>query len=214
MSSTLKSRKGGASSPPDPWDPVVRISHWTIAIAVIVNGLLSKPGGTLHVWIGWIAMAILIIRAGWGIFGPREARFSSFPPDPRAAISHLLTVLRGKPREYPSHNPAGAIMVYALWACLALVIATGLIMTDAKTPITIAAERTAVEQGDWSVLVTESPSENGTQTGSVVEIAKPIHEIAANLMLILALVHVAGVAAESFALKRNLVRPMIKGPPR
>nr|WP_272210500.1 hypothetical protein [Marinicella sp. W31]MDC2876392.1 hypothetical protein [Marinicella sp. W31] len=29
-------------------------------------------------------------------------------------------------------------MVYALWACLAAVIATGLIMTDAKTPIAIA----------------------------------------------------------------------------
>ncbi|AJY47391.1 cytochrome b/b6 domain-containing protein [Martelella endophytica] len=209
MPTDSRTGKGAAIAPPDPWDPVVRLSHWIIAIAVIVNGLISKPGGTVHVWIGWIAMAVLVIRLVWGFIGPDEARFSSFLPDPRAAVSHLLAVLRGRPREYPSHNPAGTMMVYALWICLAAVIATGLIMTDAKTPVAIAKERAAVEQGDWSVMVTDGEGEGGTG-----DIAKAIHETAANLMLVLALVHVAGVAAESYALRRNLVRPMIKGPPR
>ena len=212
MSAGRQTGTGAAIAPPDPWDPVVRLSHWLIAAAVIINGLISEPGGTLHIWIGWIAMAVLVIRLVWGGIGPREARFTAFLPDPRAAVSHLFSLLRGKPKEYPSHNPAGAIMVYALWACLAVVIATGLIMTDAKTPTTIAKERAAVEQGDWSVLAggdegDKSPEDSG-------EIVKEIHETAANLMLILALVHVAGVAAESYALRRNLVRPMIKGPPR
>ncbi|MAU21257.1 MAG: cytochrome B [Martelella sp.] len=190
----------------------MRLSHWLIAAAVIINGLISEPGGTLHIWIGWIAMAVLVIRLVWGFIGPREARFNSFLPDPRAAVSHLFSLVRGKPKEYPSHNPAGAIMVYALWACLATVIATGLIMTDAKTPITIAQERAAVEQGDWSILAGDSKGDEASGTSG--EIVKAIHETAANLMLILALVHVAGVAAESYALRRNLVRPMIKGPPR
>ena len=212
MSAGRQTGTGAAIAPPDPWDPVLRLSHWLIAAAVIINGLISEPGGTLHIWIGWIAMAVLVIRLVWGGIGPREARFTAFLPDPRAAVSHLFSLMRGKPKEYPSHNPAGAIMVYALWACLAAVIATGLIMTDAKTPTTIAKERAAVEQGDWSVLAggdegDESPEDSG-------EIVKEIHETAANLMLILALVHVAGVAAESYALRRNLVRPMIKGPPR
>ena len=212
MSTGKRTGTGAAIAPPDPWDPVVRLSHWLIAAAVIINGLISKPGGTLHIWIGWIAMAVLVIRLVWGFIGPREARFTAFLPDPRAAVSHLFSLVRGKPKEYSSHNPAGAIMVYALWACLAAVIATGLIMTDAKTPITIAQERAAVEQGDWSVLAGDSKGDESSGTSG--EIVKAIHATAANLMLILALVHVAGVAAESFALRRNLVRPMIKGPPR
>ena len=212
MSAGRQTGTGAAIAPPDPWDPVLRLSHWLIAAAVIINGLISEPGGTLHIWIGWIAMAVLVIRLVWGFIGPREARFNSFLPDPRAAVSHLFSLVRGKPKEYPSHNPAGAIMVYALWACLATVIATGLIMTDAKTPITIAQERAAVEQGDWSILAGDSKGDEASGTSG--EIVKAIHETAANLMLILALVHVAGVAAESYALRRNLVRPMIKGPPR
>ena len=212
MSTGRQTGTGAAIAPPDPWDPVVRLSHWLIAAAVIINGLISEPGGTIHIWIGWIAMAVLVIRLVWGVIGPREARFTAFLPDPRAAVSHLFSLVRGKPKEYPSHNPAGTIMVYALWACLAAVIATGLILTDAKTPITIAKERAAVEQGDWSVLAGNDEGEEPAEDSG--EIVKAIHETAANLMLILALVHVAGVAAESYALRRNLVRPMIKGPPR
>ena len=212
MSTGRQTGTGAAIAPPDPWDPGVRLSHWLIAAAVIINGLISEPGGTIHIWIGWIAMAVLVIRLVWGVIGPREARFTAFLPDPRAAVSHLFSLVRGKPKEYPSHNPAGTIMVYALWACLAAVIATGLILTDAKTPITIAKERAAVEQGDWSVLAGNDEGEEPAEDSG--EIVKAIHETAANLMLILALVHVAGVAAESYALRRNLVRPMIKGPPR
>ncbi|TNB47679.1 cytochrome B [Martelella lutilitoris] len=214
MSAKAKTGRGADIAPPDPWDPLVRISHWTIAAAVIINGLLSAPGGTVHVWVGWIAMSVLAIRLGWGLLGPREARFSAFPPDPKAAVSHLLSVIRGKPREYPSHNPAGAMMVYALWAMLAVVIATGLIMTDAKSPIAIAEERSAVEQGDWSALVNAGSEDDNGDSLARSDIVKEVHETAANLMLILALIHVAGVAVESHALRRNLVRPMIKGPPK
>ncbi|MET3598914.1 cytochrome b/b6 domain-containing protein [Martelella mangrovi] len=214
MSRHFRRERGADIAPPDPWDPLVRITHWTIAAAVIINGLLSKPGGTIHVWVGWIAMSVLAIRLGWGLLGPREARFSAFPPDPKAAVSHLISVIRGKPREYPSHNPAGAMMVYALWAMLAIVIATGLIMTDAKSPITIAEERAAVAQGDWSALVNTASEGDSGNSLSQSDIVKDVHEAAANLMLILALIHVAGVAVESHALRRNLVRPMIKGPPK
>lgn len=192
-----------------PWDPVVRVTHWTIAAAVIANGLLNEPGGTVHVWIGWIALGTLALRFVWGLIGPREARFTAFLPDPRAAMSHLYDLVRGRPREYPSHNPAGALMAYALWACLALVVATGLIMTGGKSPVTIADENAAVAAGDWSVLIDDDEAGEGREGGS--EVAEEVHEVAANLMLLLALVHVAGVALESRALGRNLVRGMVAG---
>ncbi|WP_028030014.1 cytochrome b/b6 domain-containing protein [Gemmobacter nectariphilus] len=202
-------RRGGAVAPPDPWDPLIRITHWGIALAVVSNGLLNKPGGTVHVWIGWAVMALLAMRLIWGVIGPAEARFSAFPPDPRAAMSHLVDLVRGRPREHMSHNPAGALMVYALWASLAVVTVTGLIMTDGQSPVTIAEQKAAVAAGDWSMLAKSAGKED--DEGGLSEAAGELHEGAANLMLILAMIHVAGVVVESRALRRNLVRPMVTG---
>ena len=203
----------GAHAAPDtarPWDPVVRLTHWTLAAAVIANGLLTKPGGTVHVWIGWAALAVLALRLLWGLIGPPEARFTSFLPDPQAAIGHLFDLVRGRPRDHASHNPAGALMAYALWACLAVVIATGLVMTDFRSPVTIAEEKAAVTAGDWSVLVDEDGKEEHDEVG-LGDTAEEVHEIVANLMLLLAMLHVAGVVVESRALGRNLVRGMVTG---
>lgn len=198
----------GAFGPPDPWDPLVRISHWLIAMAVIANGLLNKAGGTAHIWIGWGVLGLLAIRLVWGFFGSPEARFSSFPPNPRAAVSHVFELVHGRSREYPSHNPAGALMIYGLWACLVVVTATGIFMTGAKSPIMIAEEKAAVASGDWSVLAKASARDS--EAGKMLrDTAEEIHEVTANLLLVLALIHVGGVAMESRVLKRNLIRPML-----
>lgn len=211
MPATARKPEGDPVSP-SLWDPLVRLSHWGIALAVLVNGLLSAPGGTLHVWIGWTAMCVLGIRALWGLIGPREARFSAFPPDLRAGIGHLVSLLRReRPKAYPSHNPAGALMVYALWACLTLVSVTGLVMTSGRTPMQVAAENAAVAAGDWSALVSAGATGESDSQKAVKRAAEAVHETAANLMLLLALVHVAGVVVEGRALRRNLVRPMLFG---
>lgn len=200
--------KGGAVAPLRSWDPLVRITHWAVALAVLANGLVTKSGGTIHVWIGWAVLGLLAVRFAWGFVGPEEARFSAFPPRPRAALAHLLDLARGHPMAHRSHNPAGALMAYTLWACLIVVTLTGLVMTDAKSPVTIAEEKAAVAAGDWSVLATEDDSEEGEERN---EVAEEIHEVVANLILILAAMHVAGVVLESRALGRNLVRPMLTG---
>ncbi|MFM2356122.1 MAG: hypothetical protein RLZZ528_1858 [Pseudomonadota bacterium] len=201
-----------SEGPPDPWDPVVRLTHWVIALAVILNGLVTRGGSSFHVAIGWTAAALLILRLVWGLIGTPEARFSAFPPAPVAALGHLRAVLGGRPRVHSSHNPAGALMIYLLWASLATVIATGLTMTQAS-PMTLYRQEQAVAAGDWSALVAEGDGAGDDGTGEdkdTMHLVEDIHGTAANLMLILALIHVAGVAVESMALGRNLVRPMVR----
>ncbi len=200
----------GGEGPPDLWDPLIRVSHWGIAAVVLSNALLTSGGSTLHVWIGWTGMALLLLRLIWGVVGPREARFAAFPPNPLAALRHLGHLLRGRAALYPSHNPAGAMMAYALWLSLAVVIATGLGMTGAATPMQIARQNAAVAAGDWSVLVdTTAPKADASPDWT--KTLQGIHEVAANLMLFLAFLHVAGVVVESRAMRRNLVLPMIAG---
>ena len=188
------------------WDPLLRLAHWGIAVVVIANYAFTKEGGSVHIALGWAGMALLLLRLIWGFVGPREARFVSFPPNPMAALRHLGGLLRGKAPQYPSHNPAGALMAYALWACLAVLMLTGLGMSG-LSPFAQADLEAAVAEGDWSVLVEEDGDAEGESPyGDVLE---EVHEVAANLILILALLHVAGVAVESRALRRNLLAPML-----
>jgi len=197
--------------PPALWDPFVRLSHWVIAGVVLGNALFTKAGGVTHVWLGWIGMGFLGLRLVWGFVGPAEARFASFPLKPRAALAHLGQLVRGQPREYRSHNPAGAAMIYALWGMLAAVILTGLVLTSGATPFEIARQKAAVAAGDWSALVQDAEAA-GETTGSASRVAvREVHEVAANLMLVLVVLHLGGVFVESAALRRNLVRPMVLG---
>jgi len=199
---------GQAGQPKLPqWDPLLRLAHWGIALVVLGNYALTKEGGAMHLALGWAGLGLLVLRILWGFVGPREARFSSFPPQPFAALRHLGGLLRGVAPHYPSHNPAGAMMAYALWACLAVLIGTGLLMTGAS-PLAQAEKEAAVASGDWSVLVEEGDGEDDDE-GFLGEAVKEVHEVTANLILLLALLHVAGVVVEGRVMGRNLVRPML-----
>jgi cytochrome b len=199
-------------APPDLWDPVVRLTHWGVAVAVLLNALVTKGGSLTHVSLGWLVMALLLLRLVWGVLGPAEARFSAFPPNPVAAARHLRQLLSGQPGHYSSHNPAGALMVYVFWAALAVVTATGLILTGGATPMRVAAEKAAVASGDWSALIVKSDGESSDdEDNGLRHTAEEVHEVAANLLLFLAALHVAGVVLESRAMRRNLVKPMILG---
>jgi cytochrome b len=204
-------RTPAAETPPSLWDPVVRLTHWGIAVSVLANAALDQGGSLLHVSLGWLVMALLALRLVWGVLGPFEARFAAFPPNPVAALRHLGQLAQGKVRPYRSHNPAGAMMAYAFWASLAVVTATGLALTGGATPMQIAAEKAAVASGDWSALVTPGAGGASEEGNGLRHTAEEVHEVMADLLLILAALHVAGVLVEARSLRRNLVAPMVLG---
>jgi cytochrome b len=179
------------------WDPLVRLSHWTIAAAVLLNGLIIEDESLAHVWIGYIAFGMLALRLLWGLIGTEEARFTAFPPNPRAAILHLADMLAGRRRDHRSHNPLGALMVYALWGTLMVVSVTGVMMEGAPFPVAEASN------GD------EAYDDDEREGGE--EAIEEVHEVAANLLLLLAALHVAGVALESRLSGVNLVPAMVTG---
>lgn len=185
------------------WDPLVRLTHWGIAAAVLLNGIVTEEGSSLHVWIGYSAFALLALRLVWGLIGTEEARFGAFPPSLSAARAHVEDLLAGRHREYRSHNPLGSLMVYALWGMLAIVAGTGIAMAGSPLkPRPVDTEHAiATEYGEHD--------EHGDdeEEGLLGE----VHGAAANLLLALAAVHVAGVAFESRRARRNLVKAMVTG---
>lgn len=160
------------------WDPIVRLTHWSVAVAVLLNSSLVPDGSGLHLWLGYIAMAALGLRAVWGCVGTERARFSSFRPDLKAAGSHIKTLVLGRTEPHQSHNPLGALMVYGLWAMVALVGVTGVVL------------------------------ENLPASGLQESLTLGLHEGAANAVLAMAFLHVGGVLFESWRVQNNLVAEM------
>lgn len=200
------------------WDPLVRLTHWGVAAGILANALLTEEGSRLHQAVGYGVAGLLALRWIWGLFGPKAARFSAFPPSPRRAIAHIRDIAAGRVTTHRSHNPLGALMVYALWGTMAVVIGTGIAMTLAPPPAEAApalasASSTRHEQAEHG---DDADEERGEAEGEGEEGEDgplgEIHETAANLLLVLAALHLLGVAFETRRSGRQIVTAMITGP--
>lgn len=114
------------------WDPLVRLVHWGVAGGVLLNAAFTDPEKQAHEAVGYVVVGLVVTRLLWGLVGSRPARFSAFPPNPVAAIRHLWGLRRGAKGVHLSHNPAGALMVYNLWATLLGMGLTGWMMTTPR----------------------------------------------------------------------------------
>lgn len=196
------------------WDPLVRIAHWGIAAGVVANRLLIEAGSGLHLWIGYAVAGLLALRSIWGLVGSAPARFTSFPPGLAAAVRHVRDIRIGRRTAYPSHNPLGALMAYALWATLLVVVGTGIVMAqaDSVTFLTVPPVGQVYRQvGPISSEDNGEAHEARTHEERDEGLVGEVHELAANLLLVLAILHLAGVAFESGRGERGLVRAMITG---
>jgi cytochrome b len=55
------------------WDPLVRVFHWSLAAIVLIDWLTDEPRW-MHVWLGYLAVALVVTRVIWGFIGPTHAR--------------------------------------------------------------------------------------------------------------------------------------------
>lgn len=111
------------------WDPVVRLFHWGIVIGCALNLFILPEGKTLHRYVGYIVIWLLVVRLVWGFVGTRYARFSDFFPTPRRLGEYLSALARGREPRMLGHNPLAAVMMLLLMLLLALTTATGFAMT-------------------------------------------------------------------------------------
>lgn len=197
------------------WDPLVRLTHWGVAAGVLANGILTEEGSGPHQWVGYGVAALLALRWIWGLVGSPEARFSAFRPSLGRAAAHLRAIGRGEQTTHRSHNPLGALMVYALWATLTVVIGSGVAMTmlpSASTPPTEAPSnaqfQAPIASDDDEV---REAREDGAGKGEGDEVIEEIHEVAANLLFILAGLHLLGVAFEMRRSGHGILTAMLPG---
>ncbi|MCP4330520.1 MAG: cytochrome b [Alphaproteobacteria bacterium] len=174
------------------WDPLVRVFHWSLAVAFFVAFLTDDDAMTIHAWAGYVAGGVIVVRLVWGVIGPRHARFVDFAYGPGAALRYLGALIAFRGRRYLGHSPAGGAMVFALLAVVAATVVTGLVV--------YAVEENA---GPLAGIVATGES----VTGAFEE----AHEILANLALALVIAHVLGVVWASLVHRENLTRAMVTG---
>lgn len=203
------------------WDPLVKITHWGVAIMVICNAVVVGEGSIAHIYAGYTLAALLGLRLLWGFVGPQSARFASFPPNPLRAIAHVKDILAGRREEHVSHNPLGALMAYALWAGLAVIVASGIAMAGAPPTIPpsatasqLVSEREdgeAEERASFRYGADREDDEYGEEEGESEELFEEVHEAAVNLLYLLILLHIVGVAFETVRSGRRTFTAMLPG---
>ncbi|WP_298193335.1 cytochrome b/b6 domain-containing protein [Novosphingobium sp.] len=188
------------------WDPLVKLTHWSVAFALLANALFTEGGSSAHVWIGYALAGILALRLLWGLVGPEEARFRAFPPSPARAVAHVREIAAGKTTAHRSHNPLGALMVYAIWGTMLVIIGTGIGMAGLPSGYG-ADERPAIAAGMQAGEESGEAADGEREEGPLTE----VHEAAANLLYALILLHIGGVVFESRRQRRNLALAMLPG---
>ncbi len=219
-----------AAPAPRRWDPIVKLTHWGIVAAVMANAMFTEEGSGWHVWVGYGLAALLVLRLIWGFIGPAEARFSAFPPSPGRALAHLGEIRRGEVVDHRSHNPLGALMVYAIWACLGVIIATGIAVSgpppanpnmsgkhgDKRVQAGALSSTEEIEEEAHERLEARGEEEEESEGREVHEGEEeaPLteaHEVAVNLLYLLIALHLAGVVFETRRSGPHIARAMIPG---
>ena len=174
------------------WDPLVRIFHWTLVTAFFVAYFTEDDLLDLHVYAGYLIGGLLVFRLIWGFCCSRHARFSDFVKRPSEVWAYLKSLITGHPKRYLGHNPAGGAMILLMLVMLLATALTGMACYG-------------VEEGAGPLAMLSGMSD---ASGEVFE---ELHEFFANLMLLLVLVHIAGVLVESLIHHESLVRAMFTG---
>jgi cytochrome b len=176
------------------WDLPTRLFHWFLVFSFIAAYLSSEFHlGFLHYLIGYFLCLLLPARIFWGFTGNKYARFKSFIFSPQETLAYVRSMRQNNLIHYYGHNPAGALMVFALFGLLFLIFMTGLItlaVIDFEGPLLFLANYLD-DETSYAV--------------------RHLHGWLIDIALVVIPLHVLGAVVGSFQHKENLVRAMVTG---
>lgn len=168
------------------WDIWTRLFHWIFATAIVLAWLsheIRDRQHTVHVWLGYLAVSLILARIVWGFVGPRHSRFSDFVKGPVHLARYSWQTLTATAPRHIGHNPLGGIMVLFMMALTLSLGVTGYVMTHRGMNLFGLGHRELEE----------------------------VHGLLADLFVIAVPLHVAGVIFASLKHRENLVGAMITG---
>lgn len=143
------------------WEVPVRITHWLIALSIVVLSVtgfyigypfitVSGPAGqhfvmgwakAIHGYAAYVFMAAVLMRVIWMFTGNRYARWDKFIPVHAKrrhgfwpTLKFYLFALR-KPPGFVGHNPLAGLTYTLVFGLYFLAIATGLVLRGASAEV-------------------------------------------------------------------------------
>jgi len=174
------------------WDLPTRVFHWLLACSYLVTWLTFDDNRFLfvHVYAGYVFLALLGFRLVWGLVGTHYARFHSFAHDWQSVTDYLNGLLSGQAMRYVGHNPVGGWAIFAMLLLGLVVSITGVFVLGG-------------EEGHGPLA--------GWLSYAVGIYSHRVHEVLAWVMLVVTMIHLLGVVAESVIHRENLVWSMLSG---
>lgn len=196
------------------WDPVVRTFHWSLVALFTLAYATGDDAAILHIWSGYIVLALVVLRVLWGLIGTRYARFSNFLYPAGVILRYAKDTLFRRAKRYLGHNPLGGVMILAMLICLISTGVTGYVLERTQQqPATLASY--SLSSRVSAISIARADEDESAETHRVNRHAprwlKETHEFFANLMLWLIFLHLGGVILESRLHRENLVRAMFTG---
>jgi cytochrome b len=173
------------------WDLPTRIFHWALVALLIVawfSGGEEGGAAALHRYAGEAIAGLIVFRVLWGFIGNERARFRDFVAGPGAIVEHLGDLFRDQPKRHLGHNPLGGLAVFALLTLVTALVTTGLFSggDEAAGPFV----------GIGGLNMAE------------------VHEALFRVLQALVMLHLIGVAIESWLSRDGLVPAMLSGAKR
>lgn len=175
------------------WDLPVRLFHWTLTLSLAGSWITAESGiewTQWHMYLGYLALGLILFRVLWGFVGTRHARFGQFLSSPVAAARYAATLPSRKATRYAGHNPLGGWMVVLLLALVGLQAGTGIFISD-----------DIMYAGPY----------NGAVSGSLADRLSYIHHLNFKFLQAAVAIHVLAVLYYWLRKRVNLVGPMFSG---
>ena len=112
------------------WDPLVRLFHWSLAFAFFANYFVTEEGEGWHRWIGYYAVAWILIRTVWGFVANGAAAWSDCWPTPARLKAHVSALLRGSDIHRMGHSPLGALVMILMMTAMFALGVTGYMLEE------------------------------------------------------------------------------------
>jgi cytochrome b len=112
------------------WTTFVRISHWCVAICVLIN--FFNDTGYWHRLIGYSCLILVLSRIVYGLCLSKVASSQFYIPSIANIKLHIREIKTQHFSSHVGHNPLGQWAVYVIWLLILFLAFTGwLSRTDA-----------------------------------------------------------------------------------
>lgn len=159
------------------WALPMRLFHWFMFLSLVCAYILGEEDELLnvHTAFGYAVVFFLLFRIVYGFTGPRYSMFKDFPVKISTIKLYFTSIKTGR-QNFAGHNPASAIIMLAILVDILLVGVSGMLALATKG---FGPLKGFVQQGNSEVF-------------------KESHEIFVNLLIVLAIIHLAGLLLDFY----------------